>query len=92
MDAAILKMVSSLLVVLGLMALTYYLVKRFLRPGLFTTKPLIHVLATASLGIKKEVVLISVSGVYLVLGVTPYQVTLLSQLDSFPSDPPNKNE
>ena len=77
-------MVGSLLVVLGGIALTAYLTKRFVYPRLGLKSSPIQVLATTHLGQKKQINLIEVGGVYLLVGVTSHQITLLTQMEKFP--------
>jgi flagellar protein FliO/FliZ len=79
-----LKMAGSLLVVLGGIALTAYLAKRFVYPRLGLKSSPIQVLATSHLGQRKQISLIEVGGVYLLVGVTASQITLLTQMDKFP--------
>ena len=83
---SLVKMISALLLVLALILASAYLVKRFFRSrlGRWKNAPLIHVLSTTYLGPKKEVSIIEVGDQYLVVGVTPYQISLLGQLDESP--------
>jgi len=81
---AFLKMAGSLLVVLGAIALTAHLAKRFVYPRLGIKSSPIQVLATSYLGQKKQISLVEVGGVYLVVGVTSNQITLLTQMEKFP--------
>lgn len=83
---SIVKMVGSLLVVLGGIALTAYLAKRFVYPRLGLKSSPIQVLATTHLGQKKQISLIEVGGAYLLVGVTSQQITLLTQMEKFPID------
>jgi len=87
---SIAKMGASLLVVIGLIALTAYGARRFFgdRLGVWRSRAIIQVLARASLGSRKEAVLIEVGEAYLVVGVTPTQISMLAQLDrqSLPHD------
>ncbi len=80
------KVGASLLLVLGIMALTAYAAKRFLgsRLGLWRAQPLIHVLATTYLGPKKEIAVIEVGKEYLVVGITATQISLLTRLEGPP--------
>ncbi len=81
---SLLKMSGALLVVLGGIALTAYLAKRFVYPRLGLKQAPIQVLATSYLGQKRQISLVEVNGVYLLLGVTPNQISLLTQMDKFP--------
>jgi len=80
------KVGASLLLVLGIMALTAYAAKRFLgsKLGLWRSQPLIQVLATTYLGPKKEIAVIEVGKEYLVVGITPTQISLLTRLEEPP--------
>ncbi len=80
----LLKMGGALLVVLGAIATTAYLAKRFVYPRLGLRDAPIQVLATSYLGAKKQIALIEVGGIYLLVGVTPNQISLLTQMDKFP--------
>jgi flagellar protein FliO/FliZ len=83
------KVGASLLFVFGVMALTAYAAKRFLgsRLGLWRSQPLIQVLSTAYLGPKKEIAVIEVGKEYLVVGITPTQISLLTRLEEPPRPP-----
>lgn len=84
--ASLIKMLSSLLLVLALILGISFGVKRFLRSRFSQWKsaPLVQVLSTAYLGPKKEVSVISVGEQYLVLGVTSHQISLLTRLEHAP--------
>ena len=81
--SGLLKAGSSLMLVLGLMALCVYLMKRFFGPhlGIGRSGPLIQVLARTYLGAKKEIALIEVGEEYLVVGITASQISLLTRLE-----------
>jgi flagellar protein FliO/FliZ len=80
---ALFKMISALAIVLGLMALTAYGVRRFLGPRIGTpgSGPLMRVQGSISLGVKKEIALVEVAGSFLVVGVTPNQISLLARFE-----------
>jgi len=84
--ASLVKMLSSLLLVLALIVAITFGVRRFLRSRFshWKTAPLVQVLSTAYLGPKKEISIISVGEQYLVLGVTPNQISLLTRLEHAP--------
>ncbi len=84
--ASLVKMISSLLLVLALILAIAFAVRRFLRSRFsrWKTAPLVQVLSTAYLGPKKEVSIISVGEQYLVLGVTPNHISLLTRLEHAP--------
>ncbi len=78
----IIKMFSALLIVLGVMGLLTYLVKRYY-PGLKGARgqrPAINVLGTVYLGSKRSIALIGVKDRHLVVGMTPTSMTLLASL------------
>lgn len=81
-------MVSSLLLVLGLMALAFYGTRRF-GPRLGPWRPggPIRVLSRSYLGVKKELALIEVGGEYLLIGITPASISLLTRFDRPPFPP-----
>lgn len=91
---SLIKMVSSLLIVLGLIIFVAYIAKRILRSGFsrWRTAPLIQVLSTAYLGPKREISIIEVGKEYLVVGITPNQITLITRLEGsqIPSPPPDR--
>ncbi|MFY9268933.1 MAG: flagellar biosynthetic protein FliO [Candidatus Manganitrophaceae bacterium] len=85
------KMIAALIVVLGIMAMITVAARRFLgggwgggRWGGWRSRPLIRVLSATSLGPKKEIALIEVGKDYLVVGITPTQISLLTRLDRLP--------
>lgn len=80
---SLVKMVGALALVLGLMALTAYLAKRYLgsRIGLWGGRSPLHVLATLPVGVKKQITLVAIGETYLVVGVTPTQISLLTRLE-----------
>ena len=80
--APIIKMFSALLIVLGVMGLLTYLIKRYY-PGMRNARgarPVIHVLGTVYLGSKRSIALIGVGNKQLVVGMTPSSMTLLASL------------
>lgn len=92
--SSLLKMISALLLVLGIILLSAYGARRFLHSRLrhWRRESLIHVLSTTYLGPKKEVSVIEVGGEYLVVGVTPSQISLLARLESVPLQSVHSNE
>lgn len=91
---AVFKMISALAVVLGLMALTAYGARRFLgqRMGLPGNGPLMRVQASIKIGVKKEIALIEVGESFLVVGVTPNQISLLTRLEKVGMTTPYSHE
>ncbi len=87
--SSLVKMLSSLLIVLGLILLLAYLVRRFLgsRPGRWRSEPMIRQLSTTYLGSKRQISVIAVGQEYLVVGVTPHQISLITRLEHSPLPP-----
>ena len=79
----LIKMVSALAVVLGLMALAASLARRYLgnRIGLSGNRPPLKIKGILNLGAKREIALVEVEGHYLVVGVTPAQISLLTRIE-----------
>ncbi len=86
MFLGLLKMGGALCIVLGAIATTAYLSKRFVLPrlGLGHKNSPIQVLATSYLGAKKEIALIEVGDRFLLVGITPNQISLLTEMEKFP--------
>jgi flagellar protein FliO/FliZ len=76
-----LKMLGTLIVLLGGLYFCLRLMKRLLHTG-FTGKPdpLIRVLSVRSVGIKKQIALVEVPGAVLVLGMTGDRMQLLDKI------------
>ncbi|MFC1882408.1 flagellar biosynthetic protein FliO [Thermodesulfobacteriota bacterium] len=77
-----LQMLAALAIVLGGLLVVFYLMKRFLRrdaggPG----NPLIRVIASQYLGVKKNIALVEVPGTVLVLGVSNDNISLLTKIE-----------
>jgi len=87
MFLGLLKMGGALMVVLGAIATTAYLAKRFVYPCLGLKHSPIQVLATSYLGAKKEIALIEVGERFLLVGITPNQISLLTEMEKFPLTP-----
>ncbi len=79
-----LKMASSLVVVLGMMALASYGVKRYWGTRLGRSNAVIQVLATTYLDQKGKISLISVGKEHLLVGITTNQISLLTRLENPP--------
>jgi flagellar protein FliO/FliZ len=79
---SLIKMIASLGIVLGGLFLTLWLVRRFIqsRSGQFNGQ-LIRVLASSTVGLKKNIALVEVPGQVLVLGMTGDRINLLSKID-----------
>jgi flagellar protein FliO/FliZ len=87
MFLGLLKMGGALFIVLGAIATTAYLAKRFVPSRFGLKNSPIQILATSYLGAKKEIALIEVGDVFLLVGITPNQISLLTQMEKFPLDP-----
>lgn len=87
--SSLVKMVSALLIVLALILLVAYLVRRFLgsRVSGWRAAPVIQLLSTTYLGPKRQISVISVGQEYLVVGVTPNQISLITRLEESPFPP-----
>lgn len=82
MMAAGLKMIASLGVVLGMILLLLYGVKKLTRQRMGATGGRqIHVLESHYMGVKKSISLVRVPGKVLVLGITGDHINLLDTLD-----------
>jgi flagellar protein FliO/FliZ len=80
---AALKMVISLAVVLAVIWGLYRVAKRNLPMASARGKgKMIQILESQYLGMKKNITMVQVPGAILVLGVSPDQVNLLSQIDN----------
>ena len=80
---SLLKMVASLGIVLGGVLMTLWLVRRFIqsRSGRFNGQ-LIRLLASSTVGLKKNIALVEVPGQILVLGMTGDRISLLTKIDN----------
>ena len=77
-----LQMLMALAIVLGGLLVVFYLLKRFLRKeGGGSGNPLIRVIASQYLGIKKNIALVEVAGTVLVLGVSNDNISLLTKIE-----------
>lgn len=79
---SLLQMLASLAVVLGGLLLTLWFFRRFVqaRAGSVNNR-LIRVLASGTIGLKKNITLVDVPGAILVLGVTGDRISLLSRIE-----------
>jgi flagellar biosynthetic protein FliO len=78
---AALKMISALAVVMGGLWMAVAFARRFIRrAGGANGEPMVRVLATHPLGVKKSITLVEVPGSLLVLGVTGERIQLLSRI------------
>lgn len=77
------KAIVTLAVVLGVMALVLYALKRFLNlaPGANGGSNPVKVLSTSFLGPKRNLAIVEVAGEVLVLGITPASITCLTKVE-----------
>ena len=81
--SGLMRMVSALALVLGVMLLVYWLARKFLLKGQGAAAGgrVIQVLAHQALGPKRGVAVVRVAGEYLVLGLGGDRVSLLSRIE-----------
>ena len=80
--SATLQMLTALAIVLGGLLVVFYLLKRFLRRDAGGTgNPLIRVIASQYIGVKKNVALVEVPGTVLVLGISSDNISLLTKIE-----------
>ena len=79
------KMVGSLMLILGLIILLFYLLKRLrLSPLCNNRIPVMRILGTLNLAPKRAIALIEVCNQWLIVGIGTENVTLISRLDQPP--------
>lgn len=77
------KVVTSLTIVLSLILVTYYFVKKYLlKDGLLGMDKQIKVISTSYIAPKKNITLVEVAGEILVLGVTAANINLLTKIEN----------
>jgi len=82
MMIAAFKMLFSLILVVGILAALYYLMRYMSKRGHnITSRGLINVLANNYIGVKKNISLIEVPGSILILGITNDSISLLSKIE-----------
>lgn len=81
--SSFLQMVAALMLVVGLILLTYYVSTRLMRkiPALRPGNQHIRVLEVRAMGPRKALILIEVSGEYLLLSSSGEHLTLVKQID-----------
>jgi flagellar protein FliO/FliZ len=77
----VLKMIIGLVVVLAVMALITWLLKRMV-PGVGSKQSVIKIVGGVSVGSRERVVVLEVSGRWIVVGVAAGQVSRLANLES----------
>jgi flagellar biosynthetic protein FliO len=77
-----LQMLTALAIVLGGLLVVFYLMKRFLKRDVGGSgNPMIRVIASQYIGIKKNIALVQVPGAVLVLGVSNDTIALLTKIE-----------
>jgi flagellar biosynthetic protein FliO len=77
-----LQMLTALATVLGGLLVVFYLMKRFLRRDAGGSgNPLIRVIASQYIGVKKNIALVEVPGTVLVLGISNDTIRLLTKIE-----------
>ncbi len=80
--STILQMLTALAVVVGALLVAFYVVKRFLKKDTGGSgNPLIRVIASQYVGIKKNIALVEVPGAVLVLGISNDRINLLTKIE-----------
>ena len=81
---ALIKMVSALLIVIGMVYLALYLLRRLMgrSAGQNANGDILEVLQTTCVGQNKAISLVKVANRSVLVGVTDHQVSLLSELDA----------
>ena len=88
--ATALKMFYSLAIILGVLLVAFYFIRRVLKRETGGAKNrLIRVLANTCIGVKKSVSLVEVPGALLVLGITNDRISLLAKIEGhkIPDEP-----
>ncbi|MBW1928486.1 MAG: flagellar biosynthetic protein FliO [Deltaproteobacteria bacterium] len=82
MTMATIKMLASLILIIGLILCVFYFLKRFRGIGrMAVSGPQIRLVGSLSLAPKRSVAVVEVEGQWLVLGVGTENITLLSTLE-----------
>ena len=77
-----LKMIGSLVFIIGLILIFVYLLKRFrIGPMSMNRSPIFRLLGSLNLAPKRSIALVEIHNQWLVLGVGTESVTLLSKMD-----------
>lgn len=77
-----LKMIGSLVFIIGLILIFVYLLKRFrIGPMSLNRSPIFRLLGSLNLAPKRSIALVEIHNQWLVLGVGTERVTLLSKMD-----------
>jgi flagellar biosynthetic protein FliO len=80
--AASIKMVGSLILILGLIICLFYFLKKF-RPNVFPLgkDPMMRLVGTLNLAPKRSLALVEICGQWLVVGIGTESVALVSKVD-----------
>ncbi len=88
-----LKMVGSLVFIIGLILLFVYLLKRFrIGPLSLNRSPAFRLLGSLTLAPKRSIALVEIHNQWLILGVGTERVTLLSKMDRPDEDTVSENQ
>lgn len=79
-SSGLFKMILGLVIVLGVMAVLAWLLKRML-PGAGGMHSVARIVGGVSVGSRERVVVVEVAGRWIVVGVAPGQVTAIANLD-----------
>ncbi len=77
----VLKMTAALALILGLMGLFFWALKRFGSFKLSVSKGMIHVIENRAIAPKRYISIIRVGKMYYLLGSTDTQITLIDAID-----------
>jgi flagellar protein FliO/FliZ len=79
-SGGVLKMVLGLAIVLAVMALITWLLKRMM-PGVGSKQSVVRIVGGVSVGSRERIVVVEVAGRWLVVGVAPGQVNSIANLE-----------
>ena len=79
-SGGVLKMVLGLAIVLAVMALITWLLKRMM-PGVGSKQSVVRIVGGVSVGSRERIVVVEVAGRWLVVGVAPGQVNRIANLE-----------
>ena len=80
---SILKMLSALALVLGLMVVAMYFLKKFMNRtgGSIETDEFVKIISTRYLGPKNSIVILDILGRVIVVGISNQQISMLTEID-----------
>jgi flagellar protein FliO/FliZ len=80
LGSAVMKMLGSLILILGLIFVFFYFLKK-VKGGTFAfTKSPLHLISVLNLAPRRSIALVEVNEQWLVLGVTPDRITVLDKM------------